>query len=364
MPREDQDANQEATETSTPENAPETHSSEPASIADVVTRELSGSQEANPGDEADARGDLAPDPANQEAEGGDGDGAGQETEGGSGADADADGEDDDAKLWEGASDEEIQAKLDDKKTTGGLRKNLKRILKLKERVRELSGQVEQTTPVVEATKPIYEAMQQHGLNQQNMQELIQVGALLRRGDYEGFAKAVQPYIDRAQQATGQRLPDDLQSQVDAGYVTADVARELARRRYEGERQKQELASVQQQRQQDAARVQQQQRVNTVRDAFNAWEQNLMSSDPDYPRLREAVQEQVKLEVQASGVPGSVEQANEMAKRAYQRVRKLAAPAAPKKPTAPRPASGHSNSGVQAPKEPTSVHDIVAQTLAG
>ena len=353
----DDKTQEEATEAAASEGTASEGSSEPASLADVVNSTLD--QGANPGDEADARNDLNADPANQEGQEGQ---AGQEA-GSDDADADADA-DDDAKLWEGASDEELQAKLADKKTTGGLRKNLKRILKLKEQTRELRGQLEQNQPIVEATKPVYDAMQKHGLSQENVNELLQVGAVLRRGDFETFAKMVQPYLDRAQQATGERLPDDLQSQVDAGYVTQEVARELARRRYETDRQKQELAAAQQQRQQDAARVQQQQQTTVVRDAFNAWEQQLMASDPDYSKVREAVHEQVKLEVQANGVPGSVEQANDMAKRAYERVRKLAAPATPKKSTAPRPTSGTTASGATAPKEPNSVHDIVEQTLGG
>lgn len=339
----------------------------PQSLEDIVSSTLgpseeeqgagdtSGEQAANPGDDVDSRDGrdgLNADPASQE---------GQEGQGG----PEGDNEDaDDAELWKGASDEELQQQLADKRTKGGLRKNLKRILKLREKARELSGELDEVRPVVETTRPIYDAMQKHGLSQENMNELIQVGAVLRQGDFQKFAEMVRPYLDQAEQATGQRLPQDLQQQVDAGYVTQEVASELAQRRYQNDLAQRQLSAAEQQRQQDEARNSQEQKVGTVRETLNAWEQNTLASDPDYAQVRQAVHEQVQLEVKANGVPETKEQANEMANRAYKRVRDLARPAAPKRSTAPRPASGHANSGTTPAKEPKSVEDVVNSVLGG
>ena len=305
--------------------------------------------EGNPGDDAD-RADVAkeePEAAEPEASA-----DAEPAEDDPGTD-----EDDEAELLRDLSDTELN------RFKPRTRKRLQALIRDRAQIRD---QVAELQPVAEKAKPIIEQMEQAQLTQENVKELLHIGAVLRSGDFHKFTELMRPYMDAAQQALGEKLPSDLQQLVDNGDTTPEVARELARRRHENAMAQQRLQQADQAQEQARQQQQVQQRAAKVRDALNAWEQQVLSSDPDYEQIRSAVHEQVQLEIRANGTPDSAEAAQQLAQNALARVKRLAARPAAKPATAPRPPVGGSNSGSAkaAPRQPESLDDVFAMVLGG
>lgn len=317
----------------------------------------------NPGDEGD-RADL--DPETKQAAEQDADDQEGEYEDGEQPKAD----DKDAKADDQQSDEDDEAELTRDLTDEELARfkprTSKRIKALMKDRAELRDQLTQVQEAARYGDPVRKAIQEDGLSNENITELLSIGRTLRHGDFAKFAQMVRPYLEMAQQATGEKLPQDLQAKVDDGEITPELASEVAQRRHQAQVAEQRAQREQQLREQGEQTQRQQAQVNTVRDAFNEWESDLLSSDPDYEQIRAAVHERVQLEIKANGVPQDASAAKDLAKRAYEGVKKLASPAPRRKPTAPRPSSGGSNPGAASAKSanPESLDDIIESNLGG
>lgn len=319
----------------------------------------------NPGDDAD-RADVAKETPDLKAAEADG----AETAADEAAKAaEPDGAEDTAEDDPGADDEdeaELLRDLSDSELSRFKPRTRKRLQALIRDRAQIRDQVAELQPVAEKAKPILEQMQKGQLTQENVTELLHIGAVLRSGDFQKFTELMRPYMDAAQQALGEKLPSDLQQLVDNGDTTPEVARELARRRHENAMAQQRLQQANQA--QEQARQQQavQQRAATVRDALNAWEQQVLSSDPDYEQIRSAVHEQVQLEIRANGSPADAEAAQQLAQNALARVKRLAVRPAAKPATPPRPPVGGSNSGSAkaAPRQPETLDDVINMALGG
>lgn len=143
---------------------------------------------------------------------------------------------------------------------------------------------------------------------------------LMKADPAAAREALLDQLQMLNQFLGHALPQDLQQQVDEGYVTEDVARELAFRRNNDVR-------VQQQHQQQTVQQQEQQaqqQIQAVRgqmaQAVASWETQVRQGDPDYAqkepfvvRELQALQTQYRVE--------NPEQAVQLAKMAYDNVTK-------------------------------------------
>jgi len=163
--------------------------------------------------------------------------------------------------------------------------------------------------------------------------LLGLGAALRKGDFATFLDGVLPYVQLAQEATGQRLPADLQEKVDSGYVTEDMARDYARTRYTAQ-QLQAQAQEMQTRQAEQAR---QANAHSVASAVTQWETSVRTTDPDYSHKEDAVRRYAQALVAERGAPQSPEQAVEYARLAYEEVNRLLKPLKPAvQPTRPTP----------------------------
>lgn len=320
---------------------------------------------ANPGDDTDANDLSNEDHSAAEGRSGAGDAAPGAADGGETGNNEKPAE----KQAPGAAqdDEGDNDLTDDALARLKPREAVKRIQKLAGANRELREQLATLTaehqPAIEIGRPVHAFMQQNDLSNENLVELLKIGALLRRGDYTGFAEAVQPYLDTARQATGQTLPADLQAQVDDGYITAELAAELARARHGVQAAATRLEDHQRRAKQETA----QRQTNTVRDTLNGWEARIQAADPDYQQLRPAVHEQVQLEIQARGVPETAAAAEALAQRALDRVRALAVPAARRQATPARPRAATSGSnqtaGAASGAPPSTLDEAIAQGLA-
>jgi hypothetical protein len=223
----------------------------------------------------------------------------------------------------------------------------KRISKLIEQRNLVRGQFAQIEPDAIAWQQHREFLVQNRVSPEDARLLYDVAASLSRGDFATFLAAVTPYVEAAQMALGQRLPADIQRQVDDGAIPEDVARELVRTRSEAETAKAQAALTQQ----EAQRASQANVTAQLRGAVAEWETRVRASDPDFDTKAGAIQRHAQALVATRGLPRTREDAVAMAQEAYNEVSQLVAKSRPTPvPTRPTPASAHvPNPGTPEPK---------------
>jgi len=178
---------------------------------------------------------------------------------------------------------------------------------------------------------------------------------LMKADPAAAREALLDQLHQLNQFLGHALPPDLQQQVDEGYVTEDVARELAFRRNNDVRtQQQHQAQTQQQQEQQA-----QQQFKEVRgqmaQAVASWETQIRQGDPDYAakepfvvRELQALQTQYRVE--------SPEQAVQLARMAYDNVTKSLKGMIKRPEVRQNPAGQRTGNGQNAKPEPRSFEE--------
>lgn len=232
--------------------------------------------------------------------------------------------------------------------------------KAQARIRDLIDQRNRANEQVQIVAPILDYLQRNDIPQQDLDVILDLTARLRHGDFAGFLEGVRPYVNLAMQYTGQTLPPDLQKQVREGYVSPEIARELAQRRA-NER-------VMQSRHQTETRQTQQQltqtRAQAIRQTVTNWEQQTRAKDPDYGLKADVVRRTAQALMQEHGVPQTPEQALEYVNMAYQEVNEQMKRLRPApKATAPVPSSTSSARGSTAPSsEPKSMFEAAMQGL--
>jgi hypothetical protein len=316
------------------------------------------SEEANPGDDAD-RADVADDAEKDEGEYEEGE------EPAAAKDKPEEPQEQEAAKPD-AEEEDLSRDLTEDQLAKFRPRSRERIKAMMRDRAQLREELNSYKPVAEKAQPFVEAMDKHQLTDENVQEVLHIGAVLRQGDFKKFTELMEPYMAAARRAMGDELPNDLHQMVENGDTTPEVARELARRRHENALAQKQLEQAQQSQATVRQQQEQAQQAATVRDALNAWEQQALTSNPDYEHIRAAVHEQVQLEIQANGTPASAEAAQQLAQRAHDRVKKLAARPAPKPATPPRPPVGGTNPGSAkaAPTQPETLDDVIENVLGG
>lgn len=203
-------------------------------------------------------------------------------------------------------------------------------------------------------------LQENALQNEEVNQLLQIGATLKRGDLKAFHQMIAPYYRIAAEAAGEVLPADLRQQVDRGDITEEAARQYAQERGQITQLQAQLA------QRDYASQQQQTRqVEVAREAIrshvSAWETQIRQSDPDYSLKADLVQAYARGIVQQRGQPTSAEQALAWTKEAYQQAtEKLKSLRPAPQPT--RPAPGGINTPTAATPEPRSLEEAIKQGL--
>ncbi len=232
-----------------------------------------------------------------------------------------------------------------------------RIRELIKANKDLTAQIEQFRPAVQGYDQLSTFLQTNRLSVDDANLTLEVGALLRRGDFRGFLQAVEPYVVAAKEALGEHLPDNLRQQVEEGAIPEDVARELVRTRAEASRLRGNLeethATVQHQ-----AQIEQ---VNGIRNIVASWERQVQATDPDYAQKKDLVRDYALAVVAERGSPRTPQEALSHAQEAYRRANATIAkyrPAA--QPTRPSPSSVQSPTNA-APK-PKSLQEAMALGL--
>jgi hypothetical protein len=229
------------------------------------------------------------------------------------------------------------------------------------RFQKLIADVKEYRPKAEQYDQITGYLKTNNLSADEAAEGFKIMAMMKN-DPEGAVLALQPYLKNLAQATGHRLPDDIQNRVDEGYMDESDAREMARLRASNERNAQRNAAMQH----EAQRSNFIESQNQVVSAVENWESEVRSRDPDYDLKADELDDRVKVimaERRAAGLnaPLSTSEALSIAKEAYNQVNKRTqARLGNRRPM--RTASGGKLGGTPTP-EPNSLMEAVQNALA-
>lgn len=197
----------------------------------------------------------------------------------------------------------------------------------------------------EAYSNIRSFMDQSGLNDQEVAELYQLGALIKTDPQASIAH-IDKLSENLKMHFGMTLPEDLQSQVDEGLVYPETASELAQSRSQVSRLEQQNSQLAEQRQ---AEVQTQSR-EILSNAVVDWEASVTKSDPDYAMKQSFVEDQVNVLVSQNGRPQTAQEAVKMADEALATVNERLKVMRPAKSSTRPNTSGHvSTNASPAPK---------------
>jgi len=230
--------------------------------------------------------------------------------------------------------------------------------KSKQRIEKLLQERHGLREELGTVKPYIDFMQEHDIPREDLDIVLGLTAALRKGDFRAFLEGVSPYVELAQQYTGQTLPPDLQQQVEEGYVTREIAHELAARRAN------ETILSTQNRQTHENMQMQQAAANAegIRNAISSWEQQKAASDPDYPKKADLVRRTAQAIMQEHGGPQNAQQALQMAEAAYHEATQYVNQLQPAPKATRRTPSGVNQSTTRAAAQPGSLMEAALEGL--
>ena len=162
----------------------------------------------------------------------------------------------------------------------------------KEQVTDLTTQLEQVSEDAGFYKGFVGFLEENRISQDEANNLFNIGALMKN-DPQKALEAMTPYYNQLLQATGNILPQDLEQQVQQGYMTKQAALEMSRLRMTA----QTNQSIQEEKTAHQQTRQNQNQANNIvnmQSAMASWEQNWSTSDPDYAKKKTRVLDRVEL----------------------------------------------------------------------
>jgi hypothetical protein len=218
---------------------------------------------------------------------------------------------------------------------------------VKAQLSEVSGKAEQFDV-------IGSFMHDNQLTAAEVQKGFEIMALMKHDPAAALEKLA-PHIDVLSLASGRKLPADLQSKVDSGEVTAEIAQETARARME--------ARAAQQRAERSEQTVQQDRVvaatTAMRTAVEGWEADVKARDPDYPRMQSFIVDRTRV-LMTQRPPRTPDEAKALAQQAYDDVKAQMRKALPKREATTVVKSD--NSSTRATPAPSTLEDVVRGAL--
>lgn len=340
----------------------DTPSEEPASLEDAIAEAFDADPNAAPKKPvvSDDEDDEADDPDATSEAGGDGD---PEAASEDDDDADTDGDGKAKAETDKSDDDKEDADPDEdelKAYRPAARKRVKQLLSQRNAARR---EAESLKPAAQQYQALRTYMAQNDLADQEVADLFKLGADLKSGDparLKTFLERVTPFVQMAQEALGQTVPQDLQEQVDAGEMTEAAARELAKHRRNAElAQTRATRQSEQQRQQEVARQTQAHQAKMA-EGLRTWTEQKAASDPDFARKQDAMKVIAQGLVAERGLPKTPEDAIRYAEEAYRLVGGVSKPA--RKATRPSPSTSASPSRAGVSPAPTTLEDVIEAGL--
>jgi hypothetical protein len=175
--------------------------------------------------------------------------------------------------------------------------------------------------------PFLKPLRDNMLPQADVVQMANMVGALNRGDFQTFYQQAKPYMDYVEERLGIKLPQEIRAKVDEGELTEDVANELAKAKFvaeDAQRQRDVANQALERTQQQGQQQQVAQHGQAVANAINGWEEQQKARDPDFPKLRPLIANQMIAFVSQHGPPPTVQDALNLAEYARQEVAKVTA----------------------------------------
>ena len=312
------------------EHAEDPDGSDPASLGDVIAAALDA--DADPESKTGASAPDADGTDAQSAETGDKSGEDAAESNGTVEDGSEDGEADTGSqdADDDLTDEDVAA------LKPGTRKRVERLLSQRNEAREEAAALEGDAGNY---RNIRRFMSDNQLGDEDVANLFRAGADLKSGDPERlgrFLERVMPLVRHAMEATGQVLSADLQEQVDAGEMTEDAARTMARTRGQASFAQDRARAAETAQTEAASAARAESLATQIVSATDTWYQQTRQTDPDFDLKAEAIRRVAQAMVAEKGLPRTPAEAVEYAKAAHAEATRWMKAAQPA-PRATRPA---------------------------
>jgi len=225
---------------------------------------------------------------------------------------------------------------------------------------EYRNMAEEYRPHAEEFQKIESFMERNQLTNEEVAQGFQIMALMKHDPFAAREQLMR-HLQVLDQVTGHSgLPQDLQQEVQQGYITEARAREIANLRSRSQFDQQRSALAQQQAEEREQAQRQKAAVEAQRTALNNWEADVSKRDPDYASMKQWVAKELHF-LAAQQRPQTPEQAVQLAKQAYGNVKDGLRRMRPQRQAIrPGPSSGNTGNTPAASPEPQSYLDAVLQ----
>lgn len=223
---------------------------------------------------------------------------------------------------------------------------------------DAAKQAEQYKPAAEQYNQIVGFLRD---NQLSMDDANLAFDLLRARKHNPQAalNAFREIVSEIEHEIGAVLPEDLNDQVQKGFITESAAKELSERRAAEKRAKdQQIQFQEHQKRESAASFAKSMKM--IAGSLSAWEQKWAATDPDYSKKRDEVKEQMELalgRIPPDKIPQTTEAAIKLAEECKRKVESKFAKFAPKMEPITHVAG---SSAVSTPAKPKSMKDAILQ----
>lgn len=199
-----------------------------------------------------------------------------------------------------------------------------RIASITKQRNEIRQRLTEAEPRLVRDGQLQQFLTTNGIGSDEFAWLMEAARLTKRDPARAY-EHLTPLIDQLRQHAGEVLPDDLRRDVEAGTLSSERARELARAR--NTLQVRETVGAQDAERQAAERAQADfaAKVNAVASSLSSWEAQWKGSDPDFAHLLPLVRDKIMFAVsekqrRKGGAPLSTEEALEIANAARKAVK--------------------------------------------
>jgi hypothetical protein len=224
--------------------------------------------------------------------------------------------------------------------------------------KQLKSEVDELQTIRSQLSEITVAAQKSGLEDQLVADLWATPLLFAQDPVAAVQK-LREATERLAEMVGDKLPSELQTKVDDGYLTEEDARELSRARAEAARlrQMQEYESAEREKQSRESQL------RSLGDAVNTYQQSLVQNDPDYTAVaRKWHRDRFAQMYEASGRPQDMRQVVSLAEQSWKEIKSDLTAMIPK-PKPKSPIAGRRANNAP-PAAPASMFDAISQAVGG
>lgn len=217
-------------------------------------------------------------------------------------------------------------------------------------------------------REVTQFMRQNRLEANEVQELFDIGRKLKSNDPRSYAEVLEilmPLTRGLLELTGRAVPADIRAKIDAGEMTEEAARALSQERANRLIAEQQATRVTTEQQTQQTTQATQQRQLTIAQAVDAWAASVKTTDPDFGRKQQALEDAAFGIMARRGAPQTPDQAVAFAKEAYDRVNGMIRAQRPAlTPTRQTPSAAQSGNRSATKPAPSSLREAILGAMGG